>query len=113
MIPISHVIEWQEKCPWIGTEQIEQDLILSRILVDLYSDPFLREQVVFRGGTALNKLFLNPPARYSEDIDLVQINSGPIGPCLNAIRHKLDGWLGSPSWKIKRGRVDLYYKFNP
>ncbi|MBY0292055.1 MAG: nucleotidyl transferase AbiEii/AbiGii toxin family protein [Alphaproteobacteria bacterium] len=112
MIPIANIIEWRENSPWITTEQVEQDLVLSRILVELYSDPILKEKIIFRGGTALHKLFINPPARYSEDIDLVQIESEPIGPCLHAIRQKLNGWLGEPTWKIKSGRVVLYYRFN-
>jgi len=113
MIPIANIIEWRENSPWITMEQVEQDLILSRILVELYSDPFLKENIVFRGGTALHKLFINPPARYSEDVDLVQIEAGPIGPCLKAIRKKLDDWLGTPTWKLKPGRAVLYYRFNP
>lgn len=46
--------------------------MISRVLVDLYNDPHVKDALVFRGGTALNKLFINPPARYSEDIDFVQ-----------------------------------------
>ena len=55
------------------TEQIEQDLIISRALVDLYNEPRIKDALIFRGGTALNKLFINPPARYSEDIGFVKI----------------------------------------
>jgi hypothetical protein len=33
----------------------------------LYNDPHVKDALVFRGGTALNKLFINPPARYSEE----------------------------------------------
>lgn len=113
MIPMANIIEWRENSPWITTEQVEQDLILSRILVELYSDPILKEKIIFRGGTALHKLFIKPPARYSEDIDLVQIEPGPIGPYLKAIRQKLDPWLGIPAWKLKSGRVVLYYRFTP
>jgi predicted nucleotidyltransferase component of viral defense system len=53
-------------------------LIISRTLVEIFSDDFLRENLAFRGGTALHKLYLNPAHRYSEDIDLVQIKEGPI-----------------------------------
>lgn len=62
MIPTANIIEWQEYAPWGSTEQVEQDLILSRILVELFSDPFLRKELAFRGGTALHKLFLKSPA---------------------------------------------------
>lgn len=37
---------------------MEQDLILSRALVELYSDNIIRNQVAFRGGTALYEYFL-------------------------------------------------------
>jgi len=63
--------------------------------------------LAFRGGTALHKLFVQPAARYSEDIDLVQITEGPIGPILEALRTQLNPWLGEPRWKSKKGR-DLF-----
>jgi len=49
-----------------------QTLIISRTLVELFSDDFLREHLAFRGGTALHKLYLTPAPRYSEDIDLAR-----------------------------------------
>ncbi len=78
MIPKPHIAKWQQYAPWKEFAQIEQDLIISRALVEIFSDDFLRENLAFRGGTALHKLYLNPSARYSEDIDLVQIKPGPI-----------------------------------
>jgi hypothetical protein len=51
---------------------VEQDLVISRALVEIFSNPLLRDALAFRGGTALYKLHLKPAARYSEDIDLVQ-----------------------------------------
>jgi len=111
MIPISHIIKWREYANWPTDEQIEQDLILSRILIELFSDDFLRNELAFRGGTALHKLFFNPPARYSEDIDLVRTNVGPIKKVVDAIREKLDNWLGNPAYKRNHGRFTLYYNF--
>lgn len=52
-------------------------------------EPFLRTNLAFRGGTAFHKLYLSPQARYSEDIDLVQIKQEPIGPILDRVREKL------------------------
>jgi len=46
--------------------------------LEIYSDKYLAENLAFRGGTALHKLFLSPQSRYSEDIDLVQKNAGPV-----------------------------------
>ncbi|WP_233491446.1 nucleotidyl transferase AbiEii/AbiGii toxin family protein [Legionella drancourtii] len=93
------------------TEQIEQDLMISRALIDLYNDPHVRDALVFRGGTALNKLFINPPARYSEDIDFVQKNADPIGQTIDAIRALLKPWLGDPKWKITQRSAKLIYKY--
>jgi predicted nucleotidyltransferase component of viral defense system len=74
---------------------VEQDLIIERAIVEIFADPFLNENLAFRGGTALHKLFLKPQARYSEDIDLVQIKPGPIKPILVKIREVLAPFLGT------------------
>lgn len=111
MIPEIFIESWRKTVPWQMTEQIEQDLIISRALVDLYNDPHVRENLVFRGGTALNKLFINPPARYSEDMDFVQKNADPIGQTINAIREVLKPWLGDPKWKITQRSAKLIYKY--
>lgn len=79
MISANHITEWAAEHPWPTNEQIEQDLLLSRALVAIFSDPFLQERLAFRGGTALHKLFFSPQARYSEDIDLVQVSPSPFG----------------------------------
>jgi predicted nucleotidyltransferase component of viral defense system len=59
-------------------------------LVSIFSDNFLNENLAFRGGTALHKLYLHPAPRYSEDIDLVQINPGPIKPIMKRIDEVID-----------------------
>ena len=111
MISRAYITAWRSKAPWLTDAQVEQDLVVSRVIVELFSDEFLAREVAFRGGTALHKLHFNRPNRYSEDIDLVQVHSGPIGPIMNAVRAKLDGWLGSPQWKQGRGRATFYYRF--
>ena len=63
--------------------------MISRVLVDIFSHPVLRDALAFRGGTALYKLHLRP-ARYSEDIDLVQTRAEPAGPMMDALRNVLD-----------------------
>jgi len=65
MIPRPYIAKWQEHAPWREFSQVEQDLIISRALVEIFSDEFLRENLAFRGGTALHKLYLNPASRYS------------------------------------------------
>lgn len=111
MIPRANITAWRAKAPWPSNEQVEQDLVLSRALVSMFSHEFVANQIVFRGGTALHKLFLGSTGRYSEDIDLVQRHAGPIGALIGAIRDTLDSWLGSPKWKQSEGRFTLLYRF--
>lgn len=49
MIPISYITEWSEKAPWVENKYVEQDLIICRALVAIYSDEFLAEHLAFRG----------------------------------------------------------------
>ena len=71
MIPAQNIVAWSNVVPWADQRQVEQDLIISRALVEIFSDDILRDTVRVRGGTALNKLHFPKPVRYSEDIDLV------------------------------------------
>lgn len=111
MISEYFVEDWRQNVNWQTSEQVEQDLIISRALIDLYNHPHVKEALVFRGGTALNKLFIQPPSRYSEDIDFVQKNADPIGPTIDAIRKILKPWLGEPKWKITQRSAKLIYKY--
>ena len=95
MIPSQNIVAWANVVPWAEPRQVEQDLIISRSLVEMFSEPSLCDALRFRGGTALNKLHLPAPLRYSEDIDLVRTSKGPIGPIIDRLRATLEPWLGS------------------
>ena len=90
MINITAITEWRTIVPWSKNEQVEQDLIICRALVAIFSDDFLANELAFRGGTALHKLYISPQVRYSEDIDLVQINKGSIGAIIDRLKVVLD-----------------------
>jgi predicted nucleotidyltransferase component of viral defense system len=110
VLPRRYIEEWKEFAPWSENAQVEQDLVIEKALLELFSDPFLQKRLAFRGGTALHKIFLKPQVRYSEDIDLVQINAEPIKDTLNAIRKQLD-FLGKPTIKQKANNNTLVYRF--
>ncbi len=112
MIPRDYITAWRARAPWVQDFQVEQDLVICRALVEIFSHSDLAAALAFRGGTALYKLHITPPARYSEDIDLVQVRAEPIGPTLNALRKVLDPWLGKPQWNQNEGRVTLVYRFD-
>jgi len=112
VIPRANITAWRRQAPWSTDAQVEQDLVLSRAIVEIYSDPVLSSQLAFRGGTALHKLHLSPALRYSEDIDLVQLQAGPIGPVMTALHATLDPWLGEPRRKQSEGRMTFIYRFD-
>ena len=94
MIPAQNIVAWGNVVPWSDQRQVEQDLIISRALVEIFSDEMLRNTLRLRGGTALNKLHFPTPLRYSEDIDIVRTSTGPIGSILDRLRTVLEPWLG-------------------
>jgi len=110
MIPQAAITHWRNVAPWPQDVQVEQDLILCRALVEIFSDPMLAKALLLRGGTALHKLFTKSPHRYSEDIDLVQVTAGPIGPVMSAIRSRLDPILGIPRRENNPNNVTLRYR---
>jgi predicted nucleotidyltransferase component of viral defense system len=110
MIPEAAITHWRNVAPWPQDAQVEQDLILSRALVEIFREPGVSNSLLLRGGTALHKLLISPAQRYSEDIDLVQAAAGPIGPILDAIRARLDPLLGEPRRERNPGTVTLRYR---
>jgi predicted nucleotidyltransferase component of viral defense system len=112
MIAQSYITEWSEKAPWSTNVQVEQDLIICRALCSIYQDEFLARHLAFRGGTALGKLYLKPQPRYSEDIDLVQVQAEPIKETIDHLRDAL-AWLGEPVVKQKKHNNTLVFKVQP
>jgi predicted nucleotidyltransferase component of viral defense system len=111
MIPQAYITEWRNKVPWQEDFQVEQDLVIERSLIEIYKDDFLKERLAFRGGTALHKLHLSPQARYSEDIDLVQINAEPIKDTLKALREHLAFLDENPVVKQKANNNTMLFRF--
>jgi predicted nucleotidyltransferase component of viral defense system len=109
MINRAAILQWRTQATWNTGEQVEQDLIISRALIAIFSDEFLASQLAFRGGTALHKLYLSPQSRYSEDIDLVQIHAGPIKPILSRLGEVLD-FLPGKSVKQKRYNNSMLFR---
>ena len=113
MIPAAFITEWQMlSAPWLQPDDVEQDLIICRTLVELFKDVDIARRLAFRGGTALYKLYLQPAPRYSEDIDLVQVTAEPIGSTIDYIHNILDPWLGKPNYDQKKQSYTLRYRFN-
>lgn len=111
MIPRAYITEWSQQVPWQSNEQVEQDLVICRALVEIFSDEWLAGSLAFRGGTALHKLYLQPQPRYSEDIDLVQIRSEPIKETVQRLQAGL-AFLGESAVKQRRDGTQIICRFD-
>jgi predicted nucleotidyltransferase component of viral defense system len=110
MIPQAYITEWSNFVPWQTNEQVEQDLVICRALVAIFSDEWLASSLAFRGGTALHKLYLQPQPRYSEDIDLVQIRPEPIKETIMHLQDQLS-FLGEAVVAQKKNNNTLKFRF--
>ncbi|MBU2528361.1 nucleotidyl transferase AbiEii/AbiGii toxin family protein [bacterium] len=111
MIPRRYIQEWKSSSGWVLDSQIEQDLVISRAIAAIFSNDFLRAKLAFRGGTALYKLYVTPAPRYSEDIDMVQIQAGPIKEIIDPLREVLS-FLGKPAVRQKADNNTMLFHFD-
>jgi predicted nucleotidyltransferase component of viral defense system len=79
------LIAWRSQAPWPSVVQIEQDLMLSRLMIEIARDETLGPELAMRGGTCLNKLHLSAALRYSEDLDYVRLTHTGIKPYTQAL----------------------------
>jgi predicted nucleotidyltransferase component of viral defense system len=107
VIPAAFITEWRACVPWPESHQVEQDLILSRLMVEIASNELLGGELVMRGGTCLHKLHLPKPYRYSEDLDYVRRTAGPIGPYLDQLREVADD-VGLSVSHVDRARTMVH-----
>lgn len=110
MIDRTSITNWRADHPWSRNSFVEQDMVICRALVSIYSDPVLSGALAFRGGTALHKLFLRPQVRYSEDIDLVQIEPGPAKPIVERLDAALS-WLPGKTFDSRRFGFRMRFKY--
>ena len=110
MISRADIIAWKTIAPWQSEAHVEQDLVISRALVEIFSDDILSKNLAFRGGTALHKLFIDNPLRYSEDIDLVQMKPEGIGKVIDRLREKLN-FLGKATVNQKEFNNTIVFKY--
>lgn len=102
MTPLTRrdILAHQTAVPWPTQRQVEQDLILCRVMAALFNDQFLRTQIAMRGGTLLHKVHLAPASRYSEDIDLVVYGKRPEEHIRKALRRVLADVVGNPKTSV-------------
>lgn len=110
MIDRSSITVWGVAHPWPKKSYVEQDLIICRAIVAIFSDSLLSKELAWRGGTALHKLYLTPQARYSEDIDLVRTGTGPVKPIIEKLDEVLK-WLPNKSFEQRRFGFRMKFRY--
>ena len=111
MIAERYITEWSKIFPWTKNSFVEQDLVICRALVDIFSDPYLSGALAFRGGTAIHKLHFSPQVRYSEDIDLVQVEPGPVKPIAERLGEVLS-WLPRKTTEMRRFGFRMKFRYD-
>ncbi|HEY7932643.1 MAG TPA: nucleotidyl transferase AbiEii/AbiGii toxin family protein [Solirubrobacteraceae bacterium] len=90
MIDRPALIAWRSRAPWPDRVQIEQDLLLSRLMIEIARDEVLGPELAMRGGTCMHKLHLATALRYSEDLDYVRLTHTGIKPYTQALTRIAD-----------------------
>lgn len=110
MIPQTAITESSHKVPWQTNKQVEQALVVCRILTEIFKDVFLTNHLAFCGRTSLRKRYLSPQLWYSEGIDLVLITTEPTKEPIDRIRDILS-FLGNPVVNQKANYNTLVFRF--
>ena len=114
MIAQAYLNEWSARAPWPTQTQIEQDLLLSRLMIEIARDDVLGPELAMRGGTCLHKLHLATPLRYSEDLDYVRLTRTGIKPFTQALGEIADRLGLNVSSRQRSGQmVHVYLDAEP
>jgi hypothetical protein len=65
VIARDHITQWSVDAPWPERQQVEQDLVLSRLILEIASDPLLGGELEHPDFLAdLNTLIVHQPGGY-------------------------------------------------
>ena len=92
MISQEGLDHWNNVVAWDINIEVEQDLVLACFIVEAANDPLLSQAVVLKGGTCLNKIWLDHPWRYSEDLDYQLAHDSDIKEITKALQRIGDGF---------------------
>ncbi|MEZ4266054.1 MAG: hypothetical protein R3F39_06730 [Myxococcota bacterium] len=104
MIPEQAIVEWRREAPWDANALVEQDLIISRALVEMYSQAEIADRLAFpRGHRALQAASAagrsaNPRTSTSSRSE----RGAHRRHAFDLVRGVLDPWLG-PATQAERG----------
>ena len=68
MIPRSAITHWNKQVPWEDIANVEQDLIITRALTDIFADEFLSKELAFRCYRRYMDFVVDAPLTYKQFI---------------------------------------------
>jgi len=87
--------------------QIEKDYVISWVTYGIANNSFLKENLVFKGGTVLKKVYF-PDYRFSEDLDFTFTgNPTALGVDIEAIKAAFNKLI---EWVYEESRISLAVK---
>lgn len=101
----------------VPAETIEKDYLIELILFYLGRDEYLKETLVFRGGTALKKIYF-PAYRFSEDLDFLipeQVSFQTIEQKLEALLTNINAdypFRLTQRAEIRKGRLQSFINYD-
>ena len=110
MIPRDYITQWRERVPWSEDFQVEQDLVISRVLVEIFSDPFSPMRSL--SGVARRSTSSTDATRA-----LLRGHRSGAGkvwtgwPVMDGLRQVLNPRLGQVRSKQSEGQVTFGYRF--
>ena len=106
MIPQHEIDAAAQHRPGWDNQQVEQDIVLTRLMAEIANDKYLAEALVLKGGTCLHKLWLTEPWRYSKDLDYVRTEDTPMGDTFDALRAAGQrAGLDGTKMRVNRGQL--------
>ncbi|HSW69434.1 MAG TPA: nucleotidyl transferase AbiEii/AbiGii toxin family protein [Gammaproteobacteria bacterium] len=109
MKPLRTKIQDEANLKKVPIHVIEKDYALSYILAGMAKQPELSHSLIFKGGTALKKIFFGD-YRFSEDLDFSVINAPKDKKLENALQNAL---ARSKELLNEYGSFDIQLKRNP
>ncbi len=98
--------------PGWDNQQVEQDIVLTRLMAEVANDKHLAEALVLKGGTCLHKLWLTEPWRYSKDLDYARTEDTPMGATFDALRAAgRRAGLDGTKMRVNRGQLLSHVTF--
>ncbi len=102
------VAEWKSRVFWRDQAKAEKDLLLSRVLADIFRPRSGDFRFVIRGSAALHKLYISPERRrFCERLNLAQLGKASVEQTLEHIEKAMEFIPGKVTRKNNPGWIDL------